>query len=94
MMCIVHTEPALLPVNPNDFGNRTNKVEGARLDIAARGLTSAFERTFFDVRVSHPLYVCMYVDRGQRQALFSALNLLLDLRFMYATAMSMDSARR
>ncbi len=50
----VRTEPALLPVNPNDFGSRTNTTEGARLDISARGLQSTFERTFFDVRVSHP----------------------------------------
>ncbi len=50
----VRTEPALLPVNPNDFSSRTNTAEGARLDISARGLQSTFERTFFDVRVSHP----------------------------------------
>ncbi len=50
----VRTEPALLPVNPNDFASRTNTSEGARLDISARGLQSTFERTFFDVRVSHP----------------------------------------
>ena len=35
----VQIEPTLLPVNPNDFR--------ARLDISARGLKSAFERTFF-----------------------------------------------
>ncbi len=50
----VRTEPALLPVNPNDFGSRNNTTDGARLDISARGLTSAFERSFFDVRVTHP----------------------------------------
>ena len=64
----VHTEPALLPVNPNDFGTRTNTAEGARLDIAARGLTSAFERTFFDVRVSHP---------------FAASNVTVSLKALY-----------
>ena len=32
----------------------TNTTDGPRLDISARGLQSAFERTFFDVRVSHP----------------------------------------
>ena len=44
----------LLPVNPNDFRSRTITTDGARLNISARGLQSAFERTFFDVRVSHP----------------------------------------
>ncbi len=54
-VCIdVKTEPQLLPVNPNDYNNRTNIVEGARLDISACGLNSTFERTFFDIRVSHP----------------------------------------
>ena len=28
--------------------------EGARLDVSACGLNSTFERTFFDIRVSHP----------------------------------------
>ena len=50
----VKTEPALLPVNPNDFSSRSNTTEGARLDISARGLKSSFERTFYDVRVYHP----------------------------------------
>ena len=36
------------------FRSRTNTTYGARLDISARGLQSAFEHTFFDVRVSHP----------------------------------------
>ena len=53
----VRTEPALLSVNPNDFQSRNNVAEGARLDISVRGLQSAFERTFFDVRVSHPFAV-------------------------------------
>ena len=50
----VQIEPPLLPVNPNDFRSRTNTTNGARLDISACGLQSAFERTFFDARVSHP----------------------------------------
>ncbi len=50
----VKTEPMLLPVNPNDFSQRSNVSEGARLDIAARGIQSTLERSFFDVRVSHP----------------------------------------
>ena len=50
----VQTEPQLLPVNPNDYNVRTNAAEGARLDVSARGLNSTFERTFYDIRVSHP----------------------------------------
>ena len=41
-------------VNPNDYNTRTNVAEGARLDVSARGLNSTFERTFYDIRVSHP----------------------------------------
>ena len=44
----------LLPVDPNNFSSQTNVADGARLDISARGVHSAFERTFFDVKVSHP----------------------------------------
>ncbi len=50
----VRTEPLLLPVDPNNFSSQTNVADGARLDISARGVHSAFECTFFDVRVSHP----------------------------------------
>ena len=50
----VKTEPGLLPVNTNNFNSKTNVKDGARLDISAYGLQSKFERTFYDVRVSHP----------------------------------------
>ena len=50
----VRTEPLLLPVNANDFSSHTNTADGARLDISARGINSTFERSFYDVRVSHP----------------------------------------
>jgi hypothetical protein len=50
----VRTEPLLLPVNANDFISHTNTADGARLDISARGINSIFERSFYDVRVSHP----------------------------------------
>ena len=49
----VVTEPALLPTNANDFGSRANTADEARLDISARGMNSTFERTFYDIRVSH-----------------------------------------
>ena len=50
----IRIEPILLPVNPNDFSRRANTAEEARLDISARGMKSAFERTYYDVRVTHP----------------------------------------
>ena len=64
----VQTEPHLLPVNPNDFQSRSNTTEGARLDISVRGLQSRFERSFFDVRVSHP---------------FAASNVTVSLQSLY-----------
>ena len=50
----VRIEPPLLPVNPNDYSTRTNTTDGARLDISACGVKGTFERTFVDIRVSHP----------------------------------------
>ncbi len=64
----VRTEPTLIPVNPNDFSTRTNIAEGARLDISARGVWSTFERSFYDVRVSHP---------------YAASNVTLTLKALY-----------
>ena len=43
-----------MPVNPTNFKDSTNTQDEARLDIVATGLHSVFERTFFDVRVTHP----------------------------------------
>ena len=50
----VKIEPQLLPVNPNDYKSCTNTSEQARLDISAVGVRGSFQRTFFDVRVTHP----------------------------------------
>ena len=50
----VKIEPPLLPVNPGDFSASCNVAEEARLDISARGVQSTFERTFYDIRVTHP----------------------------------------
>ena len=58
----------LLPTNPNNFSNRVNTAEEARLDISARGIHSTFERTFFDVRVAHA---------------FAASNVILPLNRLY-----------
>ena len=50
----VKLEPHLLPVNPELYEKSTNTQDDARLDIAARGIHGTFERTFSDVRVTHP----------------------------------------
>ena len=50
----VKIEPQLLPVNSNDYKSCTNTSEQARLDISAVGVRGSFERTYFDVRVTHP----------------------------------------
>ena len=50
----VQIEPRLLPVNPDHFSERTNTSPNARLDISARGVYGDGDKTFFDVRVTHP----------------------------------------
>ena len=50
----VKTEPNLLPTDADDLSHRTISTDGARLDISARGVWSTFERTFFDIRITHP----------------------------------------
>ena len=47
----IKIEPTLIPTQNETAGSN---VEGARLDISAIGLWSDYERTFFDVRVTHP----------------------------------------
>ena len=53
----VVTEPTLLPINPNNFNPRVNTAEEAKLDVSARGINSTFERSLFDVRVTHPFAI-------------------------------------
>ena len=50
----VRLEPHLLPVDPKIFQRQTNTQDDARLDISARGIYGTYERTFCDVRVTHP----------------------------------------
>ncbi len=50
----VRVEPSLMPVNATQFSRSTNVQDEARLDISAVGVYAPFERTFFDVRVTHP----------------------------------------
>ena len=48
----VKIEPLLMPTDAEQV--RGNGAPQARLDISARGVWSRYEKTFFDVRVSHP----------------------------------------
>ena len=50
----VQTEPTLLPINENDYERKVNTADNARLDISARGLWKSCEKTFFDIRITHP----------------------------------------
>ena len=50
----VQTEPGLMPVNPENFRQGVNCAPNARLDISARGVFGDADKTFFDIRVTHP----------------------------------------
>ena len=49
----VNIEPNLIPTE-GDRDIQGNIAAGARLDISARGMWSPCEKTFFDVRITHP----------------------------------------
>ena len=46
----VKIEPELMPTNREISGNTAEKA----LDISARGVWAIQEKTFFDIRVTHP----------------------------------------
>ena len=50
----VKVEPPLQETRGDMLRSNANASDQARLDIAATGLWSRFERTYFDVRVTHP----------------------------------------
>ena len=50
----LYTEPALLPTSEQLHPKGTITADGARLDIVAIGLYGKNERTFMDVRITHP----------------------------------------
>ncbi len=51
----VRIEPGLQDCSKDKSLNKsTNTQQGARLDVSARGIFGTFERTFCDVRVTHP----------------------------------------
>ena len=47
----VKIEPELMPSNSKTSGNSAEK---ARLDISSKGVWAIQEKTFFDIRVTHP----------------------------------------
>ena len=55
--CDVKTEPELLSTGSDVSANRAEK---ARLDISTRGLWSKYERSFFDVSVTHQTAASYY----------------------------------
>ena len=50
----VKVEPGLAPVNASLYSSSTITQSDARLDISAIGVYSPFERSFFEIRVTHP----------------------------------------
>ena len=50
----VYTEPSLLPTSAVFHPKGTITSDGARLDIVATGLYGKNEKTFMDVRITHP----------------------------------------
>ena len=51
----VKVEPQLQKINEGDcLSSKTIKGDQARLDVSARGVWTPFDKTFLDIRVSHP----------------------------------------
>ena len=50
----VHTEPVLQPIDRDVRPRRGNQAEKARLDVAGVGVWGAYEKTFLDIRITHP----------------------------------------
>ena len=50
----VQTEPTLLPINENDYQKKVNTADNARLDNSVRGMWNSCEKTFSDIRITHP----------------------------------------
>ena len=50
----VMIEPPLIPIEAETFHQKGNNADKARLDVAARGLWSTFEKTYVDVRIFNP----------------------------------------
>ena len=50
----VQVEQHLIPTKGDHLRARTEKGDQSRMDVAATGVFSPMERSFFDVRVTHP----------------------------------------
>ena len=50
----VKVEPGMIPVNASHYKRSTITQDDARLDVSAVGVYSSFERSFLDIRVTHP----------------------------------------
>jgi len=50
----VQTELMLLPINENNYERKANTADNASLDIYVRGLWNSCEKTYFDIRITHP----------------------------------------
>ena len=50
----VHTEPTLLPIEGEGPQIKGNQADKARLDVAGVGVWGAYEKTFLDIRITHP----------------------------------------
>ena len=50
----VHTEPVLQSIDRDVRPRRGNQAEKARLDVAGVGVWGAYEKTFLDIRITHP----------------------------------------
>ena len=67
------SEPQLLPVGNVELDAGTTTENGAKCDISAVSVWRANERTFFDVRISHP-HASSYANRTTKAVLKSAEN--------------------
>ena len=67
----VKIEPELIPVENTDLEAGTTVQDGARLDISAVGVWRSHERTFFDVRITHP-HAASYVNKSLDSVLKAA----------------------
>jgi len=50
----VQTKPMLLPINKIDYERKVHTADNAGLGISATGLWNSCEKTFFDIRITHP----------------------------------------
>ena len=50
----VQTEPELLPIETEQHITHGNVALKARLDVAGVGVWGAYEKTFLDIRITHP----------------------------------------